>query len=248
MDLLLYWLPIFGALFLGSFFFYALSIRNHKAAAWYGIGGVVCFVLVFVLQLAQEMFAPAPVDARQVDGPVLSIDRYGAENALDANGQVVGLAFRPIAKNSGRTVATNVRVAINLIAEPNGLPEDFDYPDIDHGHPPAGPFVVAPGQSLRSPGFQISIPYAERMRTGKIQVFLYGWIEYDDTFEGTRRHRTEYCMKVEVVIVDPRTTRRSLYFNPYGPHNCIDKNCLYAPGRQAPKAPMEMPPHLVVIQ
>jgi hypothetical protein len=139
-------------------------------------------------------------------------------------------------------------MTINLIAEPKGLPEDFDYPDIDDGQPPAGSFVVAPGQFLRSPAFQIAVPYAERMRTGKIQVFLYGWIEYDDTFEGTKRHRTEYCMKVEIVIVDPRTTRRSLYFNPHGPHNCIDKNCLYAPGRQAPKAPLNLPPHLLVVQ
>ena len=248
MDLLLYWLPIFGALLLGSFFLYALSIRNQRAATWYGLGGVVCFVLAFALQLGRDIFAPAPVDARQVDGPVVSVDSYAAENVLDANGKITALAFRTVMKNSGRTVANNLKMTVNLTSEPKGFPEGFDYPDVDHGQPPAGSFVVAPGQSLRSPAFQISVPYAERIRTGKTQVFLYGWIEYDDTFEGTNRHRTEYCVKVEVVIVDPRTTRRSLYFNPHGPHNCIDKNCLYAVGREAPKAPLDLPPHLLVVE
>jgi len=75
-------------------------------------------------------------------------------------------------------------------------------------------------------------------------MFFYGWFEYDDVFEGTRRHRTEFAFKVNF-ITDPRIPNviKAMRFDPYGTrYNCIDKGCLYQPGNPPPKEPAAVDP------
>jgi hypothetical protein len=50
---------------------------------------------------------------------------------------------------------------------------------------------------------------------GQAQLFLFGWVEYDDIFPDTMRHRLEYCYEVRIQVGGQWLTN----FDTYGPHN-----------------------------
>jgi len=178
-----------------------------------------------------------------VDRPIVAVDRIGVESLLNSEGNSVKLAVRAIIKNSGRTPALKMRGAVNLTGRASVIPDDFDYPDVDSGQL-ATVMLLAPNQEMRSGDFLIDVAYADRVRAGVSHMFLYGWIEYDDSFEGGGRHRTEFCYKIEVAG-NPRLKRNPLLVSQHGPYNCIDKSCRYATGREPPKSrERQFPPNI----
>jgi hypothetical protein len=79
----------------------------------------------------------------------------------------------------------------------------------------------------------------------ELEVFLYGWVEYDDVFEGTPRHRTEYCTQI---VVEGDVTIHTLPGNPEQPHvpfryqghkkhNGADEECIRPLQTGSPKNP-----------
>lgn len=38
----------------------------------------------------------------------------------------------------------------------------------------------------------------EAVTQNKKRLFLWGWVEYDDIFEGTPRHRVDYCFEIKI--------------------------------------------------
>lgn len=246
MDLFLYWLPIFGALLLGSFCLYALSVGNKKAAAWHAGLGLGCFVLLFALQLVQANFRDGTpvIDTHNADGPVVHLDRFSFDEIAPSRDQPGALELRPVIKNSGRTPALNVKLSVNLSGKRQLLPADFDYADVQ-GAPAPPAAILASGQELEVLPFKVRADYLEHVRHGRAYLFLYGWIEYDDRLAGTERHRTEFCWRAEV---SQDASQGVLILTQYGPYNCIDKGCRYAPDRPPPKRPGGKSDYMTVIE
>jgi hypothetical protein len=146
--------------------------------------------------------------------------------------------------NSGRTPARNYRSNVNLVVI-DDLPDNFRFADRAHEEPT--PTVIGPQSRTY---FQIDFFIQDALATfeKRKETFIYGWIEYDDLFPQSDRHRTEFCLAVEV-FADPRATPEMiqgksiplLTIRPHGRYNAYDEDCLYRPGQTPVAEEGELP-------
>lgn len=146
--------------------------------------------------------------------------------------------------NSGRTPARNYLSNVNLVVI-DDLPDNFRFPDRLHDKPTAS--VVGPQSRTY---FQVDFFIQDALATfeKRKKTFIYGWVEYDDLFPHSARHRTEFCLSVEV-FADPRVMPEIvegkpvpvLTVRPHGRYNAYDEDCLYRPGQTPVAEEGELP-------
>jgi hypothetical protein len=147
--------------------------------------------------------------------------------------------------NSGRTPARGYTASGNLVVL-DTIPDDFRFADRPHDKIPKQ--VIGP-QSRTYLQLDLLIQDAIAIFEKKKRALIYGWIEYDDIFPGSPRHRTEFCMEVEL-FADPReiatvirgTPLPIVTARPYGRYNGNDQDCLYRPGETPIAREGELPP------
>jgi hypothetical protein len=103
-------------------------------------------------------------------------------------------------------------------------PEDFDFPDRD-GQAGEDFFDLGPGQNMYTAGQTFS--FAELMETGLTdkRLYIWGWIEYSDMFDGSPRRRTEFCC-IGRLGTKPILQTPTVVFQTYRRHNAIDERCV----------------------
>jgi hypothetical protein len=109
------------------------------------------------------------------------------------------------------------------------LPADFDYPDVDKNGQPItggakGPIMfMGPHARQGTEPLKVPIPVMDEVRAGKLRLFIYGWAEYRDAFQGTSGHRTEFCNEISVTDMGKDNTTGkttvAIITNIYGPRN-----------------------------
>jgi hypothetical protein len=127
-------------------------------------------------------------------------------------------------ENSGNTPAKDFFNRVNcktFITEPGN---EFGFPDQPGNE--AMRCLVGPKAIESSAILKIPISVINGVREKKRRLFVWGWAEYDDRFNKTEPHRTEFC---DEVIIDPSgiPIRRL-----YRLHNGADGECYHKP-RQA---------------
>jgi len=181
-----------------------------------------------------------------IQRPIIAVERFEDFATVDPDKKIVtAWTFRAFIKNSGESTAVNGHNHINLAYRGTDLPDDFDYHDVQSKRPDAISIVTAK-QENELLNFVIGIEYAMAIYGGDRKMFFYGWFEYDDTFEDTKRHRTEFAFKIGFPN-DPRnpTFHKAMSFDVYGSrYNCIDKGCLYQPGHPPPQEPEASAPNV----
>lgn len=98
-------------------------------------------------------------------------------------------------KNSGNTHTRHLRMWTNLSVRTDTLLSDFDFPDEGAGDIPT---LIAPQATVDTQELELSLDDLELAIAGKRHLYAWGWAEYDDVFDRTRRHRTEFCYKINV--------------------------------------------------
>jgi hypothetical protein len=128
-------------------------------------------------------------------------------------------------ENTGKTPPRYVRTQSVRTILPSRLPNDFDFSSF---------YVVAdiqllipPGNIIQSDRFIITLEQMDDIIAGKQHLYFFGWIEYDDVFEGTPRHRTEFCHYM-TGSGNPRNQETFSYrFSFHRKHNGADEECDY---------------------
>jgi hypothetical protein len=146
--------------------------------------------------------------------------------------------------NSGRTPARSFSSCIN-VAMFDKIPETFRFPDREHS---AGNGIMGP-QTQTIIQSRLAVQDAVDIYEKKKEGLIYGWLEYDDIFDDSPRHRTEFCVRIET-FSDPRIIMNqsgsrpmpALAFPTWGKYNATDTDCHYAPGKTPIAEPGELAP------
>ncbi len=157
----------------------------------------------------------------------LTLHRHPAQ--MGAHGPIEGrvhtYGFSAILQNGGQTPATNVAVNVRCERLRRSLLADFNFPDGDlFGHG-----VIGPRGEMHSPVIRIRENELEAIEP-EFGWYLWGWVEYDDIFSDTNRHRTELCFEIDRVRLTP-TNELVIGFRPHPRFNAVDSNCLRLPVR-----------------
>ena len=131
----------------------------------------------------------------------------------------------PIWENSGNTPTRRLMLnfACREFSEP--IPKDFDFPYEAVPEPSfIGPKAITLGSGVRL-GADLIDKLAEH---GNHQLYVWGFADYDDVFENTARHRTEFCFRVEVTGSNSDGFPM-LAFPLHDKHNGADHECYRQP-------------------
>jgi len=149
---------------------------------------------------------------------------------IGANGLIPGNihTFQIVVEleNRGRTPTRHGLMNVNHIQQAEPLPKDFPYLD----GPKTETVLIGPDHGVMSPVINVPVDRMMQVVRGNQRLFIWGWIDYNDVFPGTPRHRTEFCFEIVpdrgMPITDENTTLRSEF---HGPHNGADGDCQRQP-------------------
>ncbi|MHB8069757.1 MAG: hypothetical protein ACYDIC_17835 [Desulfobaccales bacterium] len=125
-------------------------------------------------------------------------------------------------KNTGNTPTKHMLCHANFNYFPEGIPDDYDYPDLMQEKPRK--VIVGPKGFICH---TIIIPFPVVYHPHLI-IYMWAWADYNDVFKDTPRHRTEYCWKVKMLETGVPQ------FDVFGKHNGHDDECYRKPSPYTP--------------
>jgi hypothetical protein len=146
--------------------------------------------------------------------------------AIKETEQVTKWTFTIVWRNTGKTPTRRAISNANKWegTDVGALPSEFDYPD----YASSEDMVIGPNAVMHAGGFDIPVETLVAMRAGKTRIYIWGWCEYDDVFEGTSRHRSEFCFEI-IVTGNPIYKNGGFKYRRHGPFNGFDEECVKRP-------------------
>jgi hypothetical protein len=132
-------------------------------------------------------------------------------------------------QNTGKTPTRHARGNASIKTFQGEIPEEFNFPDIQPEKETA--MLIGPDHSITN---AVEVPPAiiDAVAHGKFRLYMWGWIDYNDVFKGTLRHRTEFCFEVRI-SAEP-VGAYGMAFHPYRRHNAADDDCYRQPQAPSP--------------
>jgi len=152
--------------------------------------------------------------------------------------RISGWRFNPVFFNAGNTIAERAIAFTNAYAGQE-ITDRFEFPDRGPDRNLV-PFVIGP-KSIAQGGFvEIPVPILIAAQKNMLHVYIYGWVEYKDTFNPRKFHRFEFCNEI-CANFDIRNTSCSFTYPYKTNHNGEDDDCLRQAGERGPIEPFEWP-------
>ena len=130
--------------------------------------------------------------------------------------------WRNVGKTPTKYMRTNFNRQWRVCAGTLPFDDAFD----DAG--PQGGSFLGPQNTSASSKLHIPEEILILMKMGDAHAYLWGWTEYNDVFQNTPRHRTEFCTEI-IVVGDPSNEDCEFGYARYGPFNGMDDECLRPP-------------------
>jgi len=108
--------------------------------------------------------------------------------------------IHPIWANSGNTPTRglSINTTYRLLDEP--LPKDYDFPQAQEDLIPT---IAGPRSMVEAVPGTLSSEDLAAVQSGRKYFYIWGWAEYHDIFEGTKKRVTRFCNQLIQVDGDP---------------------------------------------
>ncbi len=170
---------------------------------------------------AKDALAHARSSAQQELRAYISLERIDFR-WTDNHAAVVEVTWR----NTGETPIRRALAQLNMRIEDDEITEDFDFADKPPDTP--DPIHIGPGQmrTIHTPEkvHEVDIGAVASKRR---HINIWGWIEYNDVFKGTARHRTEFSSVLR--ILGSKVGTPTYVWESFGPMNGADEDCHHKP-------------------
>lgn len=193
----------------------AVDMKASIKAATDAVGAAVTSNQIAVTTSEQQL--RAYVTAEAVDF-VIHRHTYMGANGQPTEGSAHTYQVSVVLRNGGQTPATNVITNVSCASMGRKELGTFGFPEFDlRGHG-----VIGPGQKMFTPFFRVK---ADKLQNTPAEVgwYFWGWVEYDDVFTGSIRHRTEFCFEIDHALLP--TGEFWVGFKPTERFNAIDWGC-----------------------
>lgn len=156
------------------------------------------------------------------------VDTIVYPNPLDHNFINNFWRINVIWKNSGLTPTRNLMSNINWGSFINKIPNDFDFPDAVDREPLCT--CIGPKAIIHSDYVDIPVTFFN----GQNHVYVWGWVDYNDVFDETPRHRTEFCYEIIMNWAKRFDPQVGMRLRPHHKHNGADNECHRKPAPYVP--------------
>lgn len=138
---------------------------------------------------------------------------YGFQGSGADNRIINHLAIRPRWRNNGNTPTKNMAIIVNWTLWPTDLPETHSYA-YGEGEKPS-PMFLGPKATEWSEPIKIPANVATDALKGKQVIFIWGCATYNDIFDRTPEHFTQWCYKLVFTRTSPQPLTQFVAFGPY---------------------------------
>jgi len=135
-------------------------------------------------------------------------------------------------ENSGTTPTRNYTAHINWMRYAKAMPHNFLFPDAwGKGVPHDNTFpVIGPRETTDFPVGLIPKSDVDAVHAHRLHIYIYGWIRYNNVFDGTPQHVTKFSYEVVSGGAKARLLNEgwteSIKLVGTGPRfNCFDEEC-----------------------
>lgn len=124
-------------------------------------------------------------------------------------------------KNSGSTPANDLRMHLSWVQTRSELGSAYTY--LDKGEGENTPHFVGPEGNTWSGTISLGIDVIGSVYLRQSRLYFYGWVSYEDIFDGTPRHRTRFCWQAVPTGADPSAQMGEMVWamRTYGPYNSM---------------------------
>ncbi len=159
------------------------------------------------LAVAADAAAAARKSAEVADQSLKELSRafvYVKEiKIVQSTTEADGLEVSVFWENNGTTQTKNLRSYISSATFTPKLPDGFEYKDVGTDNPGMG--SMGPKGTMFTGAIQMPRAKLEALAAQRCQLLIWGWVEYDDIFQNTNRHRTEFCVDLKIRSLDGRS-------------------------------------------
>jgi hypothetical protein len=185
------------------------------------------FIAIFTVVLAR-VARVAGRNFREVERAFIFVEQFIVTPVFNDR-YIRAWKIVPVFKNSGTTPSKNALLCMGVeqTASANELPDNFPF-EANASHK-IMPISIGPGAQLHGPAIEYQVVDLEYIRTIQNHQYIWGWVDYDDVFRRTTRHRSEFCFEVQV-LGDPAINNSSLIsLSPHKKYNGADSECSRPP-------------------
>lgn len=88
---------------------------------------------------------------------------------------------------------------------------------------------IGPGSEIWGDPQEFHLVNIQHVQQGTEHIYIWGWVDYDDIFDGTERHRTEFCFELMIVGNPAANNPANISTRTYRAHNGTDTECFRKP-------------------
>ncbi len=203
------------------------------------IAGFALFLIITAV--LQAMWLRRAVEVAEDSGRIMHATMIATQRAyvafrefrvnvtrLSAIEDIQNCTVQPVWENGGTTPTRNGTSHVSWKYFAGSIPADLDFADYDEAgnrvvvQDDYQPLVIGPRGLAQSPVIVIEGPTVRNVREGQGRILIWGWAEYDDVFDGSPRHRTEFCYQMTVT---GSLSQSHIGFSQYKRFNGVDEEC-----------------------
>lgn len=169
-----------------------------------------------------------------------------ASPVFDGDKKIVGWDIHVVWENAGPTPTQNMFTYKNILSFPNGIPEDFPFPDVVLGNNPKSvrKTFIGPKAIIDAGAQFVPLSVLNAVAEGNERLYAWGWTEYGHVFKKDFRSRSEFCFEIVLSgrVDQPPTAeiKPPFTFVNHGIHNGSEDECFRPPGQEIPV--LRLPP------
>jgi hypothetical protein len=205
------------------------SIKLKDPLVWFtGLLAIATGGLVFVAEKTDNTLKDTLAATKAIQRAFVSVKQIDHTPVWDPKTKnIVGRNFVVQWENSGFTATRNMLNNGLWVEREQEIPSDFQFPDLA-GMKNVIQTVAGPKATVNAGPLEIPSSVLNSIRDKGHHIYLYGWAEYNDIFDGTPRHRTEYCVEV-LISSDPKAADGGVTLALCPMHNGADDEAMKKP-------------------
>jgi hypothetical protein len=205
------------------------------------LGEALLALATFLLWLAtRELVKGSDKTAERQLRAYVSIKDIEVEQRYFASGdsaneqierQPHSLRLNALLENTGQTPTRKTLINLNYGCFPTGMPADFEFPS---GKRTESANIGSRG-TYKSPYVLVPLAEITKVVGEGYRIYVWGWVEYNDVFDNSPRHRTEFCFELEYIF-DPQTDESVLHLMAQQKFSGSDADCMREASPYVPSA------------
>jgi hypothetical protein len=219
----------FSQIFVGTKKYFKTMFFNEKSAFWTMVfTGFLTVFTFFLFRVSDNTDKSIRVTQRAFVSYRGVASNPAGQDPITK--KIVFYGFSVSWENTGTTPTRNATMHVSPYFAREPIPTGWGYPDLYPNsieHIPAH-VVIGPRGLIATTPTDVPTYQMQLLSNKTSHFYFYGWVLYNDVFEGSPKHITEFCTEIVTLInqdFSEASASHGVIQSDCAEHNCYDREC-----------------------